>query len=229
MSSQKPDEAVRLAWRSRLSQFQFWSSSQIVNVARRPTDIFILIGTLVGFVVVTFLLPDDFLAGLQLDPGLTNIADPALLLSSIGLMVWGLFVFGMSVFSQSHRRILMQYLVAIAISVGASMIAVSRKDGGEFFQIGTIGIWEPHWSFSTVLPLGVALVSTASPFLSRRARIPWEGLDYRCLFWCHLVGRVSAYQSERLSVNCTRCCSHYTHHLWNTVGWAFAQASEGLS
>ena len=170
MNSQKPDQAVRLAWRSRLSQFQFWSSSQIVNVARRPTDIFILIGTLVGFVVVTFFMPDDFLAGLQLDPGLTNIADPALLLSSIGLMVWGLFVFGMSVFSQSHRRILMQYLVAIAISVGASMIAVSRKDGGEFFQIGTIGIWEPHWSFSTVLPLGVALVSTASPFLSRRAR-----------------------------------------------------------
>ena len=76
MSSQKPDEAVRLAWRSRLSQFQFWSSSQIVNVARRPTDIFILIGTLVGFVVVTFLLPDDFLVGLQLDPSLTNIADP---------------------------------------------------------------------------------------------------------------------------------------------------------
>ena len=55
--------------RSRFSQFQLWSSSQIANVARRPTDFLVLLACTAGLIAI-FLMPEDALAELSVNPGL---------------------------------------------------------------------------------------------------------------------------------------------------------------
>ena len=63
--------------RSRFSQFQLWSSSQIANVARRPTDLLVLAACSVGLILIFFLLPEDLLTGLSVNPGLRTVVTHA--------------------------------------------------------------------------------------------------------------------------------------------------------
>ena len=73
--------------RSRLSQFQLWSSSQIANVARRPTDLLVLAACSVGLILIFFLLPEDLLTGLSVNPGLATVVDSTLLMGSIAVLL----------------------------------------------------------------------------------------------------------------------------------------------
>ncbi|MCH1405351.1 MAG: hypothetical protein L7U55_07165, partial [Candidatus Nanopelagicales bacterium] len=157
--------------RSRFSQFQLWSSSQIANVARRPTDLLVLAACAVGLILIFFLLPDDVLTGLSVNEGLANVVDSTLLIGSIALIVWSLVIVGASALSRTHRVLVVQLLIAVAIGWVFSIFFARQIDMIEVFQIGSLGAWTPSWSYTLVIPVCAAAVSAASPFLSRPARI----------------------------------------------------------
>ena len=157
--------------RSRLSQFQLWSSSQIANVARRPTDLLVLAACAVGLILIFFLLPDDILTGLSVNEGLANVVDSTLLIGSIALIVWSLVIVGASALSKSHRVLVVQLLIAVAIGWVFSIFFARQIDMIEVFQIGSLGAWTPSWSYTLIIPVCAAVVSAASPFVSRPARI----------------------------------------------------------
>ena len=158
-------------FRSRFSQFQLWSSSQIANVARRPTDLLVLAACSVGLILIFFLLPEDLLTGLSVNPGLATVVDSTLLMGSIALIIWSLVIVGASVLSKTHRVLVVQLLIAVAIGWVFSILAARQIDMIEIFQIGSLGAWTPSWSYTLIIPVCSAVVSTASPFVSRPARI----------------------------------------------------------
>ena len=157
--------------RARFSQFRLWSSSQIANVARRPTDLLVLAACAVGLILILFLLPENLLTGLSVDPGLATIVDSTLLMGSIALIVWSLVIVCASALSKSHRVLVVQLLIAVAIGWVFSVLFARQIDMIEIFQIGSLGAWTPSWSYTLVIPVCSAVVSAASPFVSRPARI----------------------------------------------------------
>ena len=114
--------------RSRFSQFQLWSSSQIANVARRPTDLLVLAACAVGLMLIFFLLPEDLLTGLSVNPGLATVVDSTLLMGSIALIIWSLVIVGASVLSKTHRVLVVQLLIAVAIGWVFSMFSARQID-----------------------------------------------------------------------------------------------------
>ncbi|MEC9213644.1 MAG: hypothetical protein VX813_05490, partial [Actinomycetota bacterium] len=157
--------------RSRFSQFQLWSSSQIANVARRPTDLLVLAACSVGLILIFFLLPEDLLTGLSVNPGLATVVDSTLLMGSIALIIWSLVIVGASVLSKTHRVLVVQLLIAVAVGWVFSILAARQIDMIEIFEIGSLGAWTPSWSYTLIIPVCSAVLSTASPFVSRPARI----------------------------------------------------------
>ncbi len=157
--------------RSRFSQFQLWSSSQIANVARRPTDLLVLAACAVGLMLILFLVPEDLLTGLSVNPGLATIVDSTLLMGSIALIIWSLVIVGASVLSKTHRVLVVQLLIAVAIGWVFSIFSARQIDMIEIFQIGSLGAWTPSWSYTLIIPVCSAVVSAASPFVSRPARM----------------------------------------------------------
>lgn len=156
--------------RARLSQFRLWSSSQIANVSRRPTDLLVLAVCAVGLILIFFLLPEDLLTGLSVNPGLATIVDSTLLMGSVALIVWSLVILGASALSKTHRVLVIQLLIAVGIGWALSVSFARQIDMIEIFQIGSLGAWTPSWSYTLVIPVCTAVVSAASPFVSRPAR-----------------------------------------------------------
>lgn len=155
--------------RSRFSQFRLWSSSQIANVARRPTDLMILAACAVGLIFIFFLLPEDVLTGLSVNPGLATVVDSMLLMGSIALIAWSLIIVGANALSKTHRVLVVQLLIAVAIGWVFSIFFARQIDMIEIFQIGSLGAWTSSWSYTLVIPVCSAVVSAASPFVSRPA------------------------------------------------------------
>ena len=116
--------------RSRFSQFQLWSSSQIANVARRPTDLLVLAACAVGLMLIFFLLPEDLLTGLSVNPGLRTVVDSTLLMGSIALIIWSLVIVGASVLSKTHRVLVVQLLIAVAIGWVCALSGVTAAIAG---------------------------------------------------------------------------------------------------
>jgi uncharacterized membrane protein YbhN (UPF0104 family)/tRNA A-37 threonylcarbamoyl transferase component Bud32 len=169
--SDRPARSVAHAWRRGIRLF---SSAADAPRSRRPTDVVLLVLTVLTVAVLSFPAPgptsiDSLVTGLVRNlPGLFGWFWE---ISYDLLIIWSLVLVALALFARGRKRLLFEEVLAGALAVGLALVAgrLAGTDWSESLRAMAASSPPPVYVAVRVAP-ATAVVVMASPFMARPLR-----------------------------------------------------------